>query len=83
MEREFEEAFEVWFKQGGCDFWSESNAPKELASIAASVAKSLYVPRLRIASEALGVLAHVTQPAHARVAQAALDALQETENGTI
>lgn len=35
-------AFTEWFKQGGCDFWSECNAPEELAKVAIE-----YFSRLR------------------------------------
>ena len=35
--RRFYDAFHAWFMQSGCDFWSECDAPEELATIAIEI----------------------------------------------
>jgi hypothetical protein len=42
LEHKFYLAFIEWFEQGTCDFWSESEAPNELAAIANRVAKQHF-----------------------------------------
>src|ERR1700731_2597319 len=38
-EAQFYNEFYGWFEKGGCSFWSESNAPDELACIAVKLSK--------------------------------------------
>ena len=43
--RRFYEAFHDWFKNdGGCDFWSECDAPEALATIAVELHDKMIAP---------------------------------------
>jgi hypothetical protein len=56
--RRFYDAFHAWFMQSGCDFWSECDAPEELATLAVEISDAfsraaLDASGLREAVEAL------------------------------
>ncbi len=77
IELKFRSAFASWFKTSNVDFWSETNAPEELASCAWEIVRQELLPKLKVAAEALATLEHHTLPQHARVATAALNFINE------
>ncbi len=82
LETKFAAAFRNWFNSAGVDFWSESGASEELATvaievmlstIAMNIVKQELLPKLQIAAKALAALELVSLPQYAKVATDALD----------
>lgn len=57
LHHRFYDAFHTWFMSGGCDFWSECDAPEALATIAVEIAD-----QERASAEARAVARAVNTP---------------------